>query len=69
MVFRKKESEGFELRTLDLGGNGGEGSIQLDIPARLKPTFSEGRSRRVPSSNNKLKFSLHPWRTNTIEIL
>jgi alpha-mannosidase len=71
MVFREKESQHFELRTLDLGGNRGEGSIQLDIPvASASETNLLGKKiAEVSSSNNKLKFSLHPWRTNTFEIL
>jgi alpha-mannosidase len=71
MVFRKKETQGFELRTLDLGGNGGEGSIRLDIPvASASETNLLGKKiGEVSSSNNNLKFSLHPWRTNTFEIL
>ena len=71
LVFRKKESGGFELRTLEIGGSGGEASVQLDIPvASASETNLLGtKVADVSSSGNKLKFGLHPWKANTFEIL
>lgn len=71
MVFRKKEGKGFELRTLEIGGNAGEASIQLDMPvaSAAETNLLGAKIRDVPSSGNHLKFPLHPWRTNTFETL
>ena len=71
MVLRKKESQGFELRTIDIGGKGGEASIHLDIPmASTSETNLLGKKiAEASSSNNRLTFALHPWKVNTFEIL
>ena len=71
MVFRKKNSQGFELRTLEIGGSGGEASIQLDIAASsaTETNLLGTKIADVPASGNKLKFELHPWRTNTFEVI
>jgi alpha-mannosidase len=71
MVFRKKESQGFELRTLEIGGNAGEASIQLDMPvaSAAETNLLGAKIGEVSSAGNQLKFALHPWRTNTFEIL
>ena len=71
MVFRKKETKGFELRTLEIGGNAGEASIQLDMPvaSAAETNLLGAKIGEVSSSGNQLKFALHPWRTNTFEIL
>jgi alpha-mannosidase len=71
MVLRKKESQGFELRTIDIGGRGEEASIHLDIPmASASETNLLGKKiAEVSSWSNKLTFALHPWKVNTFEIL
>jgi len=71
MVFRKKESQGFELRTLEIGGAGGQATVQLDIPvANASETNLLGvKVAEVSAKSNKLTFGLHPWKLNTLEIL
>jgi hypothetical protein len=71
MVFRKKESQGFELRTLEIGGKDGEASIQLDIPmgSASETNLLGSKIAEVRSSGSQLKFGLQPWRVNTFEIL
>jgi alpha-mannosidase len=70
-VFRKKENQGFELRTVDIGGKEVQASIQLAMPvASASETNLLGKKiADVSSSSNKLTFGLHPWRVNTFEIL
>ena len=71
MVFRKKDGPGFEFRVVDIEGKRAEGSLHLDVPvASASETNLVGKKiAEVPVSNNKLKFDLHPWRTNTFEVL
>ena len=71
MVFRKKEGQGFELRTLEIGGAAGSATVQLNMPvATAKETNLLGvKVAEVSASENKLTFDLHPWRLNTLEIL
>ncbi len=71
MVFRKKETQGFEIRTLEIGGKGGEATIQMDIPvaSATETNLLGAKIADVSSAGNKLKFELHPWRTNTLEVL
>ena len=71
MVFRKKESQGFELRTVDIGGKEAQASIQLAMPlASASETNLLGKKiAELSPSSNKLTFALHPWRVNTFEIL
>jgi alpha-mannosidase len=70
MVFRKKESQGFELRTLEIGGAGGQATVHLDIPvASASETNLLGvKVAGVSAKGNKLMFDLHPWKLNTLEI-
>ncbi len=71
MVFRKKESQGFELRTLEIAGSSAEATIQLDIPvtSAAETNLLGTKIANIPASDNKLRFGLHPWRTNTFEVL
>ena len=71
LVFRKKGSQGFELRTLEIEGAGGEASVQLDIPvtSASETNLLGTKIADVSPSGNKLKFGLHPWKANTFEIL
>jgi alpha-mannosidase len=71
LVFRKKESQGFELRTLEIAGADGEASVQLDMPiaSASETNFLGTKLADIPSSGNTIKFGLHPWKVNTFEIL
>jgi alpha-mannosidase len=71
MVFRKKESQGFELRTLEIAGSSAEAMIQLDIPvtSAAETNLLGAKIANIPASDNQVKFGLHPWRTNTFEIV
>jgi alpha-mannosidase len=71
MVFRKKESQGFELRTLEINGTDGQATVQLDIPvgSASETNLLGVKVADVSAKSNKLTFGLHPWRLNTLEIL
>jgi alpha-mannosidase len=71
MVFRKKESQGFELRTLEIGGAAAQATVQLDMPvASASETNLLGvKVAEISTKSNKLTFDLHPWRLNTLEVL
>jgi alpha-mannosidase len=71
MVFRKKESQGFEIRTAEIGGEGGAASIQMEIPvaSATETNLLGAKIAEASSSGNTVRFELHPWRMNTFEIL
>jgi alpha-mannosidase len=70
MVLRNKEDQGLELRTLEIGGSGGEASIQLNLPmTKASETNLLGtKIADVAASGNKLKFETYPWKVNTLHV-
>ena len=70
MVLRNKEDQSLELRTLEIGGTGGEASIQLNIPVTkaAETNLLGTKIADVATSGNRLKLETHPWRTNTFRV-
>jgi alpha-mannosidase len=71
LVFRKKESQGFELRTLEVAGAGGEASVQFEMPVSgaSETNLLGTKTAGLSPSGKTVKFELHPWKVTTCEIV
>ena len=69
-AFRKKATQGYELRVVETEGQAAKANVEIDLPvAGAVETNLLGRKiGEVPRRDNKLSFPIDPWKIRTFEV-